>query len=36
MYFEPICESELNPTISIISQIGALATGLEIQHLTES
>ena len=36
MYFEPICESKLNPTISIISQIGALATGLEIQHLTES
>jgi len=36
MYFEPISESGLNPTISIISQIGSLATGLEIQHLTES
>ena len=35
MYFEPISESGLNPTISIISQIGSLATGLEIQHLTK-
>ena len=33
MYFESISESGLNPTISIISQIGSLATGLEIQHL---
>ena len=35
MYFESISESGLNPTISIISQIGSLATGLEIQHLTK-
>jgi len=35
MYFDPISESGLNPTISIISQIGSLATGLEIQHLTK-
>ena len=35
MYFEPISESGLNPTISIISQIGSLATGLEIQYLTK-